>query len=354
MHISKHIAYLVSAFALFAAGAAEHPSFTSKPMLAGRASLTEDGFRVSRNLGTANATPELAYPIELTYESFSEKTGIFGFAWRSPQLESSAVWDKDGVLWTTPWGERVKFRSKKEKPPKDAVKISLHEEAKKGRGWFAPYSDWEADTAAQRPEVAGDWTFAGKRGMKGWTFTYRGGRLARISAPSGRTLEFAYDKAGRPVSISQDGTAFVVLSYGSDGLAASVTVNGVETRLAYQNGNLSILPKTLDGKAVSATRPRLVSMKTADLHPETYGYDGNYLSEIRRGGYVEKLTVQTETLMERRRNLRAADLKSKVDHTGKVAGRLLSDGDFTYSYGKATGSVTLTDRADRTARYAFN
>lgn len=91
MHISKHIASLVSVLALFSAGAAERISFSSRPMSAGRASLTEDGFAVSRTLGTANATPELSYPIELTYESFSEKTGLFGFAWRSPQLESSAA-----------------------------------------------------------------------------------------------------------------------------------------------------------------------------------------------------------------------------------------------------------------------
>ena len=54
--------------------AAERLTFTSRPISAGRASLTEDGFRVSRTLGTANFTPELAYPVELTYESFSERT----------------------------------------------------------------------------------------------------------------------------------------------------------------------------------------------------------------------------------------------------------------------------------------
>ena len=69
----------------------------SSPLQAGRASLTEDGFRISRSLGAANFTPELSYPVEVAYESFSERTGIFGFAWRSPQLESSAAWDKDGV-----------------------------------------------------------------------------------------------------------------------------------------------------------------------------------------------------------------------------------------------------------------
>ena len=354
MHILKRLPVLVSALTFCSVWATEKISFTAKPISAGRASLTEDGFRVTRNLGTANATPELAYPVELTYESFSERTGLFGFAWRSPQLESSASWDKDGVLWTTPWGERIKFRPKKEKTPKDAVKIALHEEAKKGRGYFAPYADWEADTDAKRPESSGEWTFTGKRGMKGWIFTYRSGRLARIDAPSGRALDFVCDKAGRLVSVAQDGTAFVTLVYNADGLAVSVTVNGVETRLAYGQGSLSILPKTEDGQIVSATRPRLVSMKTADLYPETYGYEGNYLSEIRRGGFVESLAVQAETLAERRQNLRAANSAGKVEPTGKIAGRLLSDNDFTYSYGERTGTVTLTDRAKRTARYAFN
>ena len=96
-------------------GAAERLSLEARPLLAGRASLTADGFVEARTLGTANFTPELRGPVQLVYESASEKTGPFGFAWRSPQLESSAVWDRDGVLWTTPWGERIKFRPKKEK-----------------------------------------------------------------------------------------------------------------------------------------------------------------------------------------------------------------------------------------------
>jgi ABC-2 type transport system ATP-binding protein len=47
----------------------------------------------------------------------------------------------------TPWGEKIKFYPKKEKTPKDAIKIELYEQAKKGRGFYAPYSEWEADTA---------------------------------------------------------------------------------------------------------------------------------------------------------------------------------------------------------------
>ena len=334
--------------------AAEGPSFLSKPLLAGRASLTADGFVIGRSLGTANFTPELSYPVQLVYESASEKTSLFGYAWRSPQLESSAAWDKDGVLWTTPWGEKIKFRPKSEKPPKDAVKVALWEEAKKGRGFYAPYADWEADTASSSPAKTGDWTFAGKRTCAGWTLAYRDGRLVQVDAPSGRSISFSYDKAGRPVSVSQDGVAFVELAYDADGLAESVKVNGVETRLAYASGALAILPKTLDGRVVPAARPRLVSLQTADLDAETFGYAGNYLSTIRQGSSVDELKVQDETLDDRRRNLRSAQPKSKVEHTGRVAGRLLADNACTYAYGKRTGEVALTDRAGRTARYDFN
>ena len=248
----------------------------------------------------------------------------------------------------------MKFRPKKEKLPKDAVKIALHEEAKKGKGYYSPYSDWEADTSAKRPEISGDWTFSGKKNLKGWKFSYRNGCLASIQAPSGRSLDFAYDKANRLVSISQDARAFVTIGYNADGLAESVSVNGVATHLDYERGKLAILPKTLDGQIVSAVRPRLVSMKTADMYPETYGYSGNHLSEIRRGDFTKKLTVQTESLADRKQNIRSSDRRSKVAHTGKISGRLVSDGSFVYSYGDKTGTVSLTDKVGRKAQYSFN
>ena len=119
------------------------PSFAFRPLLAGKASLTEDGFVVSRAVGTANFAPELTLPVELTYRSASEDSGMFGRGWSCPQLESAAKWDKDGLLWTTPWGERIKFFPKKGKSVKDAVKIAPIEAARKGRGLFAPFSDWE-------------------------------------------------------------------------------------------------------------------------------------------------------------------------------------------------------------------
>ena len=103
-----------------------------------------------------------------------------------------------------------------------------------------------------------------------------------------------------------------------------------------------------------AVRPRLASLRTADLDPVLLSYAGNYLTRIAQGASAEELKVQSETLDDRRRNLRSAQPKSKVEHTGRIAGRLLSDGAHAYAYGKRTGAVTLTDRAGRTAEFDFN
>ena len=327
----KHIKKIAFAFAAMAglfSFAAERVDFSSRPLLAGRASLTEAGYVESRSLGVARMSPELTMPVELVYESSSEKTGAFGFAWRSPQLESSAVWDKDGMLWTSPWGEKVKFFPKNEKTPKNAVKIEVVEEAKKGRGYYAPYSEWEADVSTGKPEADGNWVIRGKKSLVGWAFSYSSGRLAKITAPTGRTADFSYNADGRLVSVSQGGTEFVSLSY--DGaLAKSVTVGGVTTTLAYEQRNLEIKPRTKDGKVAHPIRPQLVSVKRGSLDAVKFGYNGNYLASISQGAMRENIAVEK---------------------SGRTA-RIVSDGNFSYSY---KGGVSLRDKANRTAHYSYD
>ena len=327
----KHIKKIALAFVAMAglfSFAAERVDFSNRPLLAGRASLTEVGYVESRSLGVARLSPELTMPIELVYDSSSEKTGAFGFAWRSPQLESSAAWDKDGMLWTSPWGERVKFFPKNEKTPKDAVKIDVVEEAKKGRGYYAPYSEWEADVATGNPETDGNWTVKGRKSLVGWEFAYSSGKLAKITAPNGRSADFSYDADGRLVAVSQDGTAFVTLAY--DGaLAKSVTVAGVTTTLAYEQRTLEILPRTKDGKVAHPVRPQLVSVKRGSLDAVKFSYDGNYLASISQGAMRENIAFE------------------KSGRTARITG----DGDFSYSY---KGGVSLRDKANRTASYRYD
>ena len=51
------------------ADAAERLSLEARPLLAGRASLTADGFVEARTLGTANFTPELRWPVRGSFTS---------------------------------------------------------------------------------------------------------------------------------------------------------------------------------------------------------------------------------------------------------------------------------------------
>ena len=342
--------FVLFSFSLYA----DTLNFHSRPMSAGKASLTENAYIVSRLLDTANFSPELRLPVQLVYKSSEEKTGLFGFAWRSPQLESMAYYDKDGVLWVTPWGEKIKFFPKREKTPKDAIRIELYEEAKKGRGFYAPYSDWEADSAIPGSVRSGDWVFSGKRDRKGWTFVYSDCRLKTITAPSGRSVEFIYNKDGRLISVSQDGRAFIELKY-SENTVSSLKINGIDYALAYRSAKLRILPKTEKGKIISASRPALSSIRKGDLDPVEFTYDSyGFLNGITQGDYADKLVVQHQTPEERRAELEAKK-DSGIRYEGSVNGRIVSDSQFKYVYPSLKpGAVSLVDQLDRKADYALN
>lgn len=73
MSMLRSAATAVAAIAICHASLAGGLTFKYSPLMAGRASLTEDGFRISRSLGTANFTPELSYPVEITYQSFQKR-----------------------------------------------------------------------------------------------------------------------------------------------------------------------------------------------------------------------------------------------------------------------------------------
>jgi len=74
---------------------ADGPAFAFRPLLAGRASLTESGFVETRALGLASFAPDLRLPVELVYRSACEESGMFGHGWSCPQLESSVLVSED-------------------------------------------------------------------------------------------------------------------------------------------------------------------------------------------------------------------------------------------------------------------
>ena len=341
-------------FSLFA----DSVNFISKPMSAGKASLAENAYSVSRLLDTANFSPELKLPVQLVYNSSIEKSGLFGFAWCSPQLESTAYYDKDGVLWVTPWGEKIKFFPKREsrkkgKKPKDTIKIELYEQAKKGRGFYAPYSEWEANTSKRDYAKSDSWVFYGKRDKKGWTFVYRNYKLKSITAPSGRRVEFNYE-GKKLVSVTQDRTAFIELGY-SGNLVTSLKINDIDYELRYRSTKLQILPKTENGNIISAARATLTSIKRGNLAPVIFAYDDyGFLNQIKQGNYVDKLVIQHQTFAQRRTEL-LSKKNSKVKYNGPANGRILSDNQFKYAYSSPKpGTVTLTNQLNQKATFNFN
>ena len=331
---------------------ADAPDFRFRPLLAGKASLTEPGFVVRRELGVAALAPELRIPVELVYESSSETSGAFGFGWRSPQLESSVKWEKDGLLWTTPWGERIRFFPKREKTPKDAIRLDPIEDAKRGRGLFAPYADWESDTESPDWAKCRRFSILGKGGLKGWRFDYGDGRLASVETPFGASATFDYGPSGELLAVSSQGVRFVELSH-AGGLVASLKVNGVPVALAYGATDVTLLPKTADGQPTRKTVKALASVRVAALDPEAFAYANGYLASASRGAFGEKFDVQAETPADRKRNILSRDRKSGVTHTGRVAGRLLADGDFRYAYPKET-AVRLADALGNAATHDYD
>ena len=344
---------LFSAVALATATVwADGPDFRYRPQLAGRASLTEPGFVVQRRLGIANFAPELRLPIELVYASSSETSGAFGYAWRCPQLESSVKWDRDGLLWTTPWGERMKFFPKKAKTAGNAVRVAAVEGARRGRGLFAPYSDWEADAGVSDYGKARKFTLSGLNALRGWRLVYSDTRLQRIETPHGVSVQFEYAPSGELLAVASLGTRFVELDHAA-GRVSALRVNGVAVAFRYAAVQTTVLPKTLDGLPAGKTVQALASLRTAGLTPEAFTYADGYLASAARGGSVERFTVQTETPDERRQNLLSEDRKGGVAHTGKIAGRLLADRDFRYAYPAKT-AVELTNALGATARHDYD
>lgn len=81
-------------------------NFIQSKNSAGKASLTSDAYYTNFVLGTANFSPELRMPVQIFYDSSCKEEGLVGYGWKIPQLESSAIPEKNGAIWTTPWVKR--------------------------------------------------------------------------------------------------------------------------------------------------------------------------------------------------------------------------------------------------------
>ena len=333
---------------------AQQIEFVQNKNSAGKASLTSDAYYSSFTLGTANFSPELRLPVQIFYDSSVKEDGLVGLGWKIPQLESSAVPTKDGALWTTPWGEKVSFYSRKN-TSRDI--LNLFNEKERENAYFSPYADWTANGRAD----SGSWTFYGRKDMRGWKFVYVDAKLRKIEAPSGQYIDFTYAN-GKLASVEQRGRAFISLKYNEDKLLSEILINGVSNKFVFIDGKAQILPETLAGKEEYIESKFLSKVGQDGLNPLEFSYDSaGYLTQIKRGNYVDNISVEHESLAQRKDYLKkvaaAKKAKKNVNNIAKeaVAGRILKDSTYNYSYpSNKFGNIVLTNKRGDVAKYEFD
>ncbi|MBP5233526.1 MAG: hypothetical protein J6333_08975, partial [Planctomycetes bacterium] len=304
------LAFLLS-LAAVPAGGAEGVNWSSRALTLGRADVATGGYRVSRVLGVANFSPEFVMPLEAVYESASTRTGLLGYRWSCPQLESRVIPGPkpernsdapETAVWRAPWGEEITLIRKKD-VAKGSPLAQIDAGALKhvsSAAFYAPYGDWEATRAGT------SWTVKGRadRPRAGWEFAYRDTRLEKATAPGGRSIAFAYEN-GRLAAVAQDGVAFVELSY-AKGALAGMKVNGVKVSLEIKEIPVVTLPETLGAKPAVTRRPALAAWAVGELAAETFSYnDSGWLCGMARDRATVAFKLHAETPARRQEALAA-------------------------------------------------
>ena len=333
---------------------AQQIEFVQNKNSAGKASLTSDAYYSSFTLGTANFSPELRLPVQIFYDSSVKEDGLVGLGWKIPQLESSALPTKDGAIWTAPWGEKIYFYSRKN-ASRDV--LDLFNEKERENAYFSPYADWTANGRAD----SGSWTFYGRKDMRGWKFVYVDAKLRKIEAPSGQYIDFTYAN-GKLASVEQRGRAFISLKYNEDKSLSEILINGVSNKFVFIDGKAQILPETLAGKEEYIESKFLSKVGQDGLNPLEFSYDSaGYLSRIKRGGYVDNISVEHESLAQRKDYLKRVAAAKKANRNianivkEAVAGRIVKDSSYSYSYPSGKfGNVELANKRGEVAKYEFD
>ncbi len=339
----------------FTSVSAQQLDFVQNKNSAGKASLTSDAYYSNFVLGTANFSPELRLPVQIFYDSSVKEEGLAGFGWKIPQLESSATPNEHGAVWTTPWGEKVFFYSRKN-TSRDV--LTLYNERERENAYFSPFADWTANGRAD----SGSWTIFGRKDMRGWKFVYTDAKLRKIEAPSGQCLSFVYNN-GKLVSVEQLGRTFIELKYGEDKNLSEIFINGVSNKFVFSDGKAQILPETLAGREEYVESKFLSKVGRNGLNPLEFSYDSaGYLAQIRRGNYVDNISAEHESLAQRKDYLKkvaaAKKAKKSVNNITKeaTAGRILSDSQYVYSYPTTnkTGNVVIENKLGQRETYGFD
>lgn len=217
---------------------AEEPlNLKTKSNWVGNPIITANGFQIVRELGSANFSAGLQYPLQIVYDSATPTSGILGISWRIPQLESSLTCTNNIITWHTPWNEIIKFTDNS-KP-----------------------ANWLLNP---KNEI-----ISGLNHYAGWRFHYQSRRLISITTPPGNILKFEY--AGHLLKTVKQADKVLIQTKYANKLLTEITINQVTYKFVYLNGNTAKL------KSYS---PEMIS-------PTVFSYDrSGSLTSVRNNNYI--------------------------------------------------------------------
>lgn len=152
------------------------------------------------------------------------------------------------------------------------------------------------------------------------------------------------------------------LKYNEDKILSEILINGVSNKFVFADGKVQILPETLAGNEERVESKFLRSVGQRGLNPLEFAYDSaGYLSRIKRGGYVDEISVEHESLAQRKDYLKRVAAAKKANRNianivkEAVAGRIVKDSSYSYSYPSGKfGNVELANKRGEVAKYEFD
>ena len=306
--------------------------------------LHSKAFLLTRDLGVSNFSDEFKMPLNVVYDSKSLKSGMLGYRWNIPQLESKVYHHENEIYWDSPWGRRldfVKMLDYKDELAKHNIEI-------KDNGYISPYKSYILVVESDKK-----WTIHGIRANRGWSFEYQNGKLQKITSPYKRSINYNYNQNGLLISVEQQNTKFIELTYNNDNNVASLKINGTEHKFGYSLIKTVRLPEAQDQKVLTLAKTSLTSIQKGILTPEIFKYDNfGFIDSTEKGGYEVDYTVQHETEAERLELLKKYSFDSKDFKLKTKNGRLLQDEFYSYSYNN--GAVKVINQSGGDITYKFD
>lgn len=198
------------------------------------------------------------FPLTLFYDSRQLNKGLFGNAWKCPQLESKVLWNGNEIDWLTPWGETISYV---------LPQAIQHATIRKWRITYR-YCGFPQVVVFNLAEEA----------PFNWSFLYVNGLLKRVERTDFPAFVLDYED-GKPVCIRHGDSIQSQLSY-DEGRVCRVN----DFCLTYGESEIGLLSG--DGRKVSGARKTMVLQGYIDEQSKMEAFiDYSFLDHLPRISY---------------------------------------------------------------------